>query len=339
MGIEVLQPGMLTTIQDRGRIGYGEFGIPQAGAMDIESLEMANILVGNHWHQGCIEMTLLGPALKFEESMLIGITGGDLSPTLNGEPVAMYKTIPVQPGDTLRFGGVKTGARAYLAVSGGFDLPLVMGSQSTYLKGEFGGYQGRKLAKGDKLPVNSKPITKYQMREIPYSFRRQYDNNQVLRVILGSEDQAFSAKGMETFFKESYTMTAQSDRMGYRLTGPKIEHKKGADIISGGIQFGAIQVPGHGEAIIMMADRQTTGGYTKIAHVISQDLPYLAQMKTGDTISFQQITIEEAQELAQDRYRELQDLEKHYQEGRYFQVKVQDKCYDVCVRALPSCKK
>ncbi|SHJ71376.1 5-oxoprolinase subunit C family protein [Paramaledivibacter caminithermalis] len=307
--LRVNNPGLLTTIQDDGRIGYEKYGMPTAGAMDILSLQLGNILVGNDRYEAAAEITFIGPEIEFYENLIIAITGADISPTINGKEIEMYSTVYINKGDILRFGTLKKGCRAYLAVSGGFDLPQIMNSKSTYLRGKLGGVEGRKLKKGDILQVNINKGYKYLgVRRIPKNFIPYYGSQYTVRVIMGPEDYRFTGKGIETFLNSEYTLSNQCDRMGYRLNGPKIEHRNGADIISGGITLGAIQVPGHGEPIIMMADRQTTGGYTKIANVISVDIPYLAQLKAGDRVRFQQINIEEAQTLLKEREEKLLKL-------------------------------
>lgn len=336
MSIQVIQPGMLTTIQDMGREGYGEYGIPVAGAMDRESLKLANLLVDNKLDQGALEITLMGPHLRFHQSTIMSITGGDLSPKVNGQPMQMYKSILVHEGDELTFGGIKSGARAYVAFQGGFDIPDVMGSQSTYIKGKLGGFEGRKLKAGDRLALNKNEVGIHKEREIPSYLKRQFGHKVDIRVILGSEEDAFSKEGLHTFLNKEYTVSSQSDRMGYRLTGDKIEHKDSPDILSGGIQLGAIQVPGHGEPIIMMADRQITGGYTKIAHVITEDLPYLAQLKPGGKVRFSVVSLQVAWELMKRRHREIQGAQTLFKQGKYYQVKVNGQKYSLCIQQYHS---
>lgn len=304
--LRVHNPGLLTTIQDAGRMGYGQYGIPAGGAMDTLSLQLANILVDNDRYEAAMEITFMGPEIEFESNLIISITGGDISPRINNREIGMYSTIYVNKGDILSFGDLKNGCRSYLAVSGGFKVESPMESKSTYLRGKIGGYEGRKLKMGDIIPVDIDKGQKYLgVRKIPEDLLPIFSNKYTARVIIGPEDKRFTEEGMNTFLSSQYTLSNQCDRMGYRLSGAKVEHREGADIISGGITFGAIQVPGHGEPIIMMADRQTTGGYTKIANVISVDLPYLAQLKAGDRLKFEKISIDEAQELIKERERKL----------------------------------
>ncbi|SKC40803.1 5-oxoprolinase subunit C family protein [Maledivibacter halophilus] len=342
--LRVNNPGLLTTIQDAGRIGYGQYGIPSAGAMDSLSLQLANILVGNNRYEAAIEITFMGPEIEFYENLIIAITGANISPRINGREIEMYSTIYVNKGDVLSFTSLKKGCRAYLAVSGGFKLSSIMNSKSTYLRGKFGGLEGRKLKKGDILLVNIEKGYKYLgVRRIPRDFIPDFRNQYTARVIMGPEDHRFTEEGINTFLASEYTLSNQCDRMGYRLNGAKIEHKEGADIISGGITLGAIQVPGHGEPIIMMADRQTTGGYTKIANVISVDIPYLAQLKAGDKISFEKISIKEAQELVRkreekiikiiDRFEEIK-LDEPINSSRNFNIRLNGKEFNIGVQEL-----
>jgi len=342
--LKVHNPGLLTTIQDAGRTGYGQYGIPAAGAMDTLSLQLANMLVGNDRYEAALEITFMGPEIEFGINSIIAITGGDLTPKINGKEIEMYSTIYVNKGDMLSFGNMRNGCRAYLAVSGGFNIDKIMGSKSTYLRGKLGGFKGRKLIMGDIIPVNIDKSQKYLgVRKIPKNLIPLYGNQHVTRVIMGPEDDRFTEEGIRTFLSSEYVLTNQCDRMGYRLSGAKIKHRDGADIISGGITFGAIQVPGHGEPIIMMADRQTTGGYTKIANVISVDIPYLAQLKAGDKVLFKQINIEEAQRLLKEREDRLLRLENSFRDksidaevksSRNFTIRLNGKNFNVGVQEL-----
>ena len=297
MSITVLNPGVLTTVQDKGRVGYQQFGVPAAGAVDPRSVAVANIILGNPEDEAVLECTMMGPQLRFDAANCIAITGGDLQPTLDGQPIKSYAAIPVAAGQTLRFKGPKTGCRAYIAFAGGLDVPLVMGSRSTYMKGKIGGVEGRKLQKDDviKFRKPNPDLRGLNIRHISPEFvpRLEYK----LRVVLGPQDDMFTEHGIETFLSESYVVTPEFDRMGCRLDGEIIEHKgESGDIISDGIAFGAIQVPTAGKPIIMLSDRQTTGGYTKIANVISADFRILAQLKAGDRVRFAQVSVAAAQD-------------------------------------------
>lgn len=314
--------GLLTTVQDLGRFGYGDSGITPSGAMDEFSLKAANILVGNHRGEGCLEITMFGPHIIFSEPCIIALTGGDLGAHLNGYRIKPNKTLYINRGDELKFTGKVRGMRAYLSVKGGFNVERVLSSKSTHLKGEFGGFSGRKMESGDELEFNGgHGKHNIGVRNLPKDMVEELFSDEPIRVIMGPEENRFSQNGVETFLNKEYEITNQSDRMGFRLKGHKIEHKDGADIISGGITMGAVQVPGHGEPIIMMADRQTTGGYTKIANVISVDLPRLAQVGPGKRISFKKVDVLEAQELLRRRERNLDELERQWEEFGYEEYK------------------
>ncbi|MGE4276091.1 MAG: biotin-dependent carboxyltransferase family protein [Lawsonibacter sp.] len=296
MSVTVLNPGLLTTVQDLGRIGYQQFGVSVSGAMDPRSAAIANILVGNDQGEAVLECTMMGPHLQFDQANCIAITGGDLGPTLDGQPIPSYRAIKVEAGQVLRFTAPRTGCRAFLAFAGGLEIPKVMGSRSTYMKAKLGGFQGRKLEKGDVIPFRApkSELKNRNNRFISPEFvpRPEY----TLRVILGPQDDYFTQEGLDTFLGQTYSVTPEFDRMGCRLEGPVIQHKNGGDIISDGISFGAVQVPSAGKPILMLADRQTTGGYTKIANVISVDFRILAQLKAGDNVRFQPVSVSFAQE-------------------------------------------
>lgn len=314
MSITVLNPGLLTTVQDLGRTGYQQFGVPVSGVMDPRSAAIANILVDNPDGEAVLECTLMGPHLQFHQANCIAITGGDLGPTLDGQPIPNYRAILVQPGQILRFTAPKTGCRAFLAFAGGLDVPPVMGSRSTYLKGKIGGFQGRKLEKGDMISFRAPhpELKNYSQRYIAPEFvpRKEY----TIRVVLGPQDSAFTPAGLGTFLGQAYTVTPEFDRMGCRLEGPSIQHSSSADIISDGIAFGAIQIPSSGQPIIMLADRQTTGGYTKIANVISADFRLLSQLKAGDKVRFQSVSIQDAQEALLNQRAALRTLRRALKE-------------------------
>lgn len=296
MSIEVLHPGLLTTVQDLGRTGYQRFGVSVSGAVDPRSAAVANILAGNPDGEAVLECTVLGPQLRFDAPAVIAVTGADLGPALDGVPVENYRALRVQAGQTLRFTGPKCGCRAYLAVSGGLDVPEVMGSRSTYMKAKIGGWHGRKLEKGDVLPLRA-PGTEpkaLENRALAPEFRGR--SEYTLRVVMGPQDDAFTPGGVSAFLSGVYTVTPEFDRMGCRMEGPEIEHVGSADILSDGIAFGAVQVPDSGQPIVMLADRQNTGGYTKIANVISADFRILGQLKSGDRVRFERVSLASAQE-------------------------------------------
>ena len=297
MGIRVLKAGMLTTVQDLGRNGYQSQGFSVAGVMDVRSFKIANLLLDNPENEAVLEFTLIGPTLQFTSDTIIAITGGDFQPTVNGEPAPMYTALYMKRGDILKFGSARTGSRGYIAFSSYLDIPVVMGSRCTNLKSKIGGYKGRKLKDEDYIGFRIK------RRYLPYFLSRkldldEFDEEEVtLRVVMGPQDDMFTKQGIHTLLSETYTVTSDFDRMGCRLEGPFIASKNVSDIISDGIAFGSIQVPAHGKPIVLLADRQTTGGYAKIATVASVDIPKLVQRKTDHKIRFQAITVEEAQKL------------------------------------------
>lgn len=308
MKITVLSPGPLSTIQDAGRFGYMSTGFSQNGAMDLYSMKTANILVGNMPGEGCIEMTVMGVSLQFDCDCVIALTGADMLPEINGEPAEMYEAIQVHNKDILTMKSAAKGMRAYLAVAGGFDLPLVMGSMSTNLKCAIGGFEGRKLKKGDEISLRrSIDLSLLGIRKTEKE--NNYKNSVTVRVVLGPQDDYFTEKGLETFLGTEYTVTDKSDRMGVRLDGEKIESKNGVDIISDGIAFGSVQIPASGTPIIMMADRQTTGGYAKIATVISTDLKLIAQAKPGTKIRFVSVSEKDSVKLLKTEEKKLKLLE------------------------------
>jgi len=309
---EVVQPGLLATVQDKGRYGYQQYGVPVSGAMDSYALMVANLLVGNSEGDACLEITVLGPRLRIIGDTLIAITGADLSPALNNNPLPMWEAVKVCYGDTISFGHPKRGCRSYLAVAGGIDVPEVMGSRSTYIKSRLGGLEGRSLRPGDRLRSGATRV-EFSARKLPSQYIFEYKAENELRVILGPQDDYFTERGIQTFLHSEYRISVQADRMGYRLEGPPIEHKAGADIVSDGVPPGAVQVPGDGLPIILLADRQTTGGYVKIATVSTIDLSKLAQAKPGDRVRFLRVTEEEAYQLLIEYDRIIDALKQHIQ--------------------------
>ena len=302
MKIKVAQPGMLTTVQDMGRWGFQGKGMPVAGAMDLFALKSGNVMVGNEEGAACLEVTVLGPTLTvIEGEGAVVATGADLGFSINGISYPCNNVLKVGEGDTLSFSGMKgNGCRAYLVFSGGVDVHVVMGSRSTYLRAQIGGVDGRALVKGDIFITGEPHILwrRFVDFQCPVAVLPERRTGRPLRVVLGPQDDAFSPKGIETFFSEPYKITESADRMGYRLKGAVIEHSGGADIISDAIPLGAVQVPGDGQPIVMLADRQTTGGYTKIAVLCSPDIAEIAQYLPGQEIRFKQVSFEEAVSLA-----------------------------------------
>ena len=293
--LRIIKPGPLTTVQDSGRWGFQDRGVPVSGAVDPYALRLANLLVGNPEGEAALEITLGGLEAEFVRDSFFALTGAEPVFRLNGEKVFPWRKIAASRGDRLAVDYSRTGARIYLALSGGIDLPPVMGSKSTYLRGGFGGYRGRALRKGDFLDCG--PGGAVGLYEIPPGLIPDYSIQPVLRAVLGPQEEAISAEGMATFRSSAYVVTPQADRMGCRLEGPMIRHRRGPDIISDGTTFGSIQVPGSGQPIILLADRQTTGGYVKLATVISVDWSLIAQVLPGRQIRFDIVSLEKAREV------------------------------------------
>lgn len=307
--LKVIQPGMLSTIQDRGRYGYQRYGMPTAGAMDTFALRAANALLGNDDNAACIEATVLGPRIEILSDTSIAITGANVSPRLDSEPIPMWQPVAASKGSRLELRGPKDGMRGYLAIVGGIDVPNIMGSRATYMKAAIGGVEGRPLRAGDILnALEETPGASATVRHIPTEAIPRYGSAHELRVVLGPQRAAFTQAGIDTFLSETYTVSIHSDRMGYRLEGKPIEHADGPDVISDGTPLGTIQVPGDGQPIILLSDRGTTGGYTKIATVISTDISKVAQAMPGHSVKFRAISVEEAQEAYRSQEALLQSI-------------------------------
>lgn len=311
--MRILKSG-ITSIQDMGRFGYQALGMPTAGACDQYAYRMGNILVGNGSGEASLECMLMGPTIELEEDTVFAVTGGDFGATLNGEKVYSWHSYRARPGDILELGGAVSGAFCYISFSGGIDVPPVMGSRSTYVKGRIGGLDGRYLKDGDSLKVAPADMSAYG-RQLEDIYVPHYERDITVRVVMGPQDDYFSRSGVYTFLNNTYEVTQSADRMGYRLKGNVIEHSKAADIISDGIPLGAVQVPGDGQPIIMMADRQTTGGYTKIATVVTADIPKVAQARPGDFIRFKSISTRDAY-WSYRHYEEQFDIIRWYVEHR-----------------------
>lgn len=307
MSIQILSPGPLTTVQDLGRFGYGKDGFGTSGAMDVRAAVTANLIVGNDRNAAVLEMTVMGITARVLDRTVIAFAGGDFSPKINGMPVPMLGAVSVLPGDEISLGFALTGCRAYMAVRGGIDVPLVMGSRSTDIKCRMGGFSGRKLMAGDILPVlPAPPLSEADISRRRLSYAPYFENGCLsVRVVPGPEDERFSDETLSTFYSEEYTVTPASDRMGMRLDGAPLCTARGVDVISNGIAMGSIQIPPNGKPIILLADRQTVGGYAKPAVVITADIPSLAQARPGDRIRFVRCTLAEAQKTAREERKKL----------------------------------
>ena len=305
--IEIITPGLLTTVQDFGRVGVMKNGFTQNGAMDRYSMTVANRLCGNCDSAPVLEMTVLGVTARFTQDTVICVSGADFGAKINDKPIKRNKAYKINKGDILSMGAAKSGMRAYLAVAGGIVGEYVFGSASTNLKFAFGGHFGKKLQSGDVLSIGTGafPLGEIDKWENPES---EYSKDAQLRVVLGPQNEMFTDEDIRLFLSQEYEVTAQSDRMGIRLSGEPLKSKNGMDIISDGIVFGSVQVPNSGEPIILMADHQTTGGYAKIATVISVDLPRASQLSAGNTVRFKSVTVEEAEQEAKKQKRFFDNL-------------------------------
>ena len=309
----VCVPGLLTTVQDRGRMGYAASGFSPSGVMDRRAFSLGNLLVGNAANAPAIEFAFAGPTLEFENDAVVAITGADFNPRLDEERAPMYQAFVVRAGQRLSMPAAERGVYGYLAIAnGGVDVPRVMGSASTNLKCGLGGFEGRRFAFGDVVNFHDTTPNPY------YDFGPNHYRNdpfyhfeyltQEIRVVPGPQSDLFTSRGIDTFYKERYQVSAQTDRMGCRLDGPQIESSRGSDIISDGIALGSIQIPAQGTPIVMLADRQTTGGYAKIATVASVDIPLLVQRATKQYVQFKPVSVIEAQRLLvaeRDYYRNV----------------------------------
>ncbi len=312
--IEILAPGALTSVQDLGRYGHGRYGVAPSGALDTFSLRVANLLVGNREDQACLEAMLLGPRIRFLTDTIIAITGGNLQPHCNKQPIEMWRAHACKQNDILTFKAPASGFRAYLSFSGGLGVPSVMGSRSTNLSSGFGGYQGRPVQKGDIMTAE---LSGDNMAAADRTFNPDwipvYPKKWPLRVIWGPQDDHFPDAGRQLFLDASYIMSSDSDRTGIRLQGPVIERHSNIEesIISEGVISGSIQIPGDGKPIIILGET-VTGGYRKIATVISADLPLLGQIKPGDQIKFKAVS----QETAYQALHDLEDKIRRFKEDQ-----------------------
>ncbi|PFI79395.1 biotin-dependent carboxyltransferase family protein [Bacillus cereus] len=310
MDVEVLHAGMFTTVQDLGRSYYQQFGVPVGGAMDKNALRLINMLVGNEENEAGLEMTILGPKLLIKKTTLLAIGGVDMEPLLNGERIPLWRPILAEEGSMLCFGKVKSGCRAYVTFAGGIHIERTMGSKSTYIRAAIGGIEGRMLKKGDCFQIGTysemanRFIQDLQKDEriktkwvISNSVLPKYKKHPKLRVIADFEYDQFTEESRKAFFTKEYKVSNYADRMGYRVEGEVLNRIEEKEILSSPVTFGTIQVPNGGQPIILMADRQTTGGYPRMGNIISVDLPLLAQLKPGDYVSFEKITLEEAEQL------------------------------------------
>ena len=321
MGIRVRQPGLLTTVQDTGRFGEYAIGMPPSGAMDVFSYQVGNYLVGNEDGAAGLEMTYLGPELEFTEDAVIAITGAEMPPKINGEEAPTWEVIAVEPGDVISFDYLKSGARSYLAVAGGIDVPIFMHSRSTYTLIGLGGLEGRALQEGDELEVGEggDRFDRVGMA-VDEDHVPAYSKETELRVIIGLASYRLTEESMEEFLNTTWTVTPDADRVGYRYKGGELKFVEreqpagaGADpanVVDFGYPIGSIQVPGGVEPIVLMNDAVTGGGYATIGTVISADRDRLAQTKTNDKTRFRSVDLDEALEAREERRQQMVQIQQ-----------------------------
>jgi len=300
--VKVIAGGLSTTVQDLGRPGHYAIGMPPSGAMDLFSFRVANMLVGNDEGAAGLEATYIGPTLEFTDERLIAITGGDAAPRVNDEPVEMWATVPVRPGDVLSFGVITSGSRPYVAISGGIDVPLYLGSRSTYTLIGLGGLQGRDLADGDTLPLGEGGGG--PRARVPGDLVPRFTAASEVRAMIGLCSYRLTEEGIDSFVSTEWRITKDANRVGYRLRGGELEFVERdqpfgagsdpANVVDLGYPVGSVQIPGGNEPIVLLGDAVTGGGYATIATVVSVDRDLFGQAKTGDTVRFRPVGIDEA---------------------------------------------
>lgn len=314
--ISVLKPGLYSTVQDSGRPGLRAFGMPVAGAMDRFAHAVANLLAGNEPAAATLELTLVGGTFRFERAVLAALAGADMQARLDGQGLPPWSSFRAPAGSTLALGPVAAGVRCYLAVRGGFDVPAVLGSRSTYVRARVGGHLGRRLEAGDTLPVGRGRGRTPLPRALPPGLVPPCGGELRLRALPGPQDDRFHPQAIETFYGATWTVSPHNDRMGYRLDGPPVRHLEGADIVTDPLVPGAVQVPGNGLPIVLMVDCQTAGGYAKIATVIGPDLRRLAQARAGDRVRFARVTHAAALRAVREERAALAGLARRIARGR-----------------------
>lgn len=306
----VLSPGPYTTVQDRGRFGYQQYGVPVTGALDQYAFEVANMLVGNPDNAAVLETTFRGPRLEVMGDALVAVTGAFLPILLNKTAVEGWAAFRVRSGDVLEIGQARAGCRAYLAVSGGIDVPVVLGSRSCHVGARLGGHEGRILAKGDVLAAGGEGCFPEE-RRLPAQYIPIHSRHVLLRAVPGPQDDFFD-EGIATFYGSEYVVTPHADRMGYRLQGRRVVFREGLGrkVISETSLTGNVQIPPDGQPIILLVG-QTAGGYAKIATVISSDIPRVAQARPGDGIHFQPVDLDTAHRIYRERREALEKIREH----------------------------
>lgn len=302
MAVKILRSGPLMTVQDCGRFGFADKGVSQSGVLDYYSAACINGILGNPRNEAVIEMTMMGGDFEFEDTSFFALGGADMKASLNGRECSLYTVYKAAAGDVLIMGYAQKGCHGYISFGGGIEVPTVMGSKSTNLKCGIGGFQGRKLMTGDVINTGISHCTE------GVSVKPEETYGDIVHVVLGAQRDMFTQKGIDTLFSEEYTVSVNYDRMGCRLQGKAIESKNGMDIISDGIALGSIQISSDGQPIVMLADRQTIGGYAKIGSVAAVDIPKFVQHKPGEKIKFEKITLKKAHKLYIKREKKLKAL-------------------------------
>ena len=310
MGVSVLKPGLATTVQDTGRPGYYNVGIPPSGSLDRYSALAANLLVGNGEDAAVLECTYMGPDLRFDRPATVAVTGADLPPRLGGEPRPAWESFAVAAGEVLTFDYLRSGARAYLAVSGGFDVPAVLGSRSTYALGSLGGVEGRALVAGDGLPTGDADGVA-PGRSVPEALRSTHPRHREIRVMMGLYDHRLTGEGRRAFLESTWRLTTLADRTGFRYRGGTLEFRDrvapfgaGSDpsnIVDAPYPIGSIQIPGGVEPIVLHRDAVSGGGYVMVATVISADMDDVAQSAPNNTTQFVEVDLDGALAARRDR--------------------------------------
>jgi antagonist of KipI len=308
MAILVKDPGFATTVQDLGRYGYSHLGISPCGAADSLSFRIANLLVGNDENAPSLEMTLTGATLQLEEPAIIAVTGAKCVVEIGGCYADCAQSIQLQAGSLVKIGRMTFGSRAYLAVQGGIDVSLAMGSASTHLSAKFGGFEGRVLCRGDRLPIRpSGGLRASVLKAAKLPFLSQ-ESDKILRVTRGSQQDWFEPGAFATLFSNPFSVSDQSGRTGLRLKGSAIHPQNANQLLTDGVPLGAVQIPPDGQPIILFVDQQTTGGYPKIANVIAADLHLVGQLRARDTVRFAEVSIGQAIEALRQQETWLKEI-------------------------------
>ena len=303
--------GFLSSVQDLGRTGFRQFGVSTSGALDPFALRVANLLVGNDEGGAGLEITLGGLQLRFEDERTVAWCGGEFDVQIGSRTLPAGHVAHVKAGDELKFGRAQIGCRCWLTISGGIDAPLVLGSRSTDLRANFGGFKGRALRDGDVVrlghrPGSSPPATAISSWAGPHDWVSPAKRYPVLRSIRGADWERFNSSTLQQFTSEAFSVSADSDRMGVRLGGPELKRRDETDLTSEAVAPGTIQVPPSGKPILLLGDCQTIGGYPKIAHVITVDLAVAAQLRAGDAVRFSEVSLQDAHTLLMERERDLE---------------------------------